>query len=108
MWLRIQSEGNPIFDTEVFAEDQIREAVMQCSSGDLGDGWIILLRGETNWIETDGKNGIIFRQGSSGVFIYEGSVELDVLMNVFLGFFHGDEAWKELFAWRWEDRDLYP
>ena len=108
MWLRIQSEGNPRFDTEVFAEDQIRQAVMQCCSGDLGDGWIILLRGETNWIETNGKSEIIFRQGSSGVFIYEGPVDSDVLLDVFLGFFQRDEAWKEFYAWRWEDRDLYP
>ena len=68
----------------------------------------MLLKGETNWIESDGKNEIIFRQGSSGVFIYEGPMEADALLDVFLGFFHRDEAWKEFFTWRWEDRDLYP
>lgn len=108
MWLKIEGEGNPRVVTEVFDEDQIRQAVMQCCSGDLGDGWITLFRGDTNWVETDGKNGIMFRQGGTGVFIYEGSVEVDVLMDVFLGFFHGDETWKELFVWRWENRGLDP
>jgi hypothetical protein len=90
MWLKIEGEGNPSVVTEVFVEDRIRQAVMQCCSGDFGDGRITLLRGETNWVESDGKTGIMFRQGGSGVFIYEGSVEIDVLTKVFLGFSHGD------------------
>jgi len=52
------------------------------------------------------ETGITFRQGGSGVFVYEGPLDYTKNLGVFLSYARKEETWKMDFQWSWEDRGL--
>lgn len=85
--------------------EQICQAVEECCFVNK-DKWILLLRSDKDWVESDGETGIEFRQGGSGIFIYEGPIDYTTLLGVFLSYARNEEFWKAEFQWRWEGRGL--
>jgi len=85
--------------------EQICQAVEECCFVDK-DSWILMLRTDEDWVESDGKTGITFRQGGSGVFFYEGPIDYDTVVDIFLSYARNEETWKMDFQWSWEDRGL--
>lgn len=52
------------------------------------------------------ETGITFRQGGSGVFVYESPLDYTKTLGVFLSYARKEETWKMDFQWSWEDRGL--
>jgi len=103
--LEIQSEVGEDIKFVDPTPEQICQAVEQCCFGDT-NMWIVLSRSDENWVESDGKTGITFRQGGSGVFCYEGPIDYTTTLGVFLSYARNEETWKMNFLWSWEDRGL--
>ena len=86
-------------------QEQICQAVEECFFVDK-EKWILLLRSDEDWVESDGETGVQFRQGGSGVFVYEGPLDYTTILGVFLSYARNEETWKMDFQWSWEGRRL--
>jgi hypothetical protein len=96
--------GEPLKILDPTPEDICR-AVEGCCFGH-NDEIILLARADDDWVESDGETAIHFRQGGSGIFIYEGPIDYTTLLGVFLRYARNEETWKMDFQLRWEDRGL--
>jgi len=64
---------------------------------------IVLARAEDDWIETDGKTGIRFRQqGTCDIYQYIGKIDFPTLVYVFLRYANNDDGWKDEFTFEYD------
>jgi hypothetical protein len=81
---------------------QICEAIEECHHA-YPVKTVLLSRAEDDWIETDGKKGMRFRQkGTGDIYSYYCEISFPTLVYVFLRYANNDDGWKEEFKFEYE------